>query len=59
MRKREIDKELQSIQLQLDKMGKRMIMSATSNSDSPGGQLQSLAFRIGRCRDKLNNKEPN
>jgi len=57
MRRREVDKELQSIQSQLDSMGERMVMSATSDGNGLGDKLRILAFRIGCCRAALDTKE--
>ena len=57
MRRREVDKELQYIQLELDKIGERFVMSNTSSSDSFGSQLRFFAFRIGCCRAALDTKE--
>jgi hypothetical protein len=57
MRRREVDKELRSIQLELDKIGEREVMSRTSSGNGFGDQLRMFAFRIGCCRAALDTKE--
>ena len=57
MRRREVDKKLQSIQIALDKIGERKVMSRTSSGNGFGDQLRMFTFRIGCCRAALDIKE--